>query len=233
MKECPKCGTTYTDDSLRYCLADGTPLNIDEQPTIVRTSLIPSAEKTVTLPASPNANSGSPTVDGSGASIMKIVLGIIAFSVLLLVSVSLAVVFYYYYPAQTPIATKPTPQPTIEPSGRKDPNDDLQKRIADLEKQLNDQKWQSQNSNVSVKPPERTTSSGTAIVNSPGDGFLALRSLPNSESGQRILKIPHGARVTIGACGPVVTPVKRSGRWCQASYGGYDGWVFDAYLNYE
>lgn len=233
MKECPKCGTTYTDDSLRFCLADGSPLNMDEQPTIVRTSLIPAAEKTIALPAKPNAHAASPNAGASGSSVMKIVLGVIALSILLLVGVGLAGVFYYYYSAPTPVSTTPTTQPTTEPSGRKDPDDELQKRIADLVKQLNDQRRQAQNSNASVKPPERTTGSTIAIVNSPGDGFLALRSLPNSQSGERITKIPHGARVAIGACGPVVTPVKRSGRWCQASYGGYDGWVFDAYLNYE
>ena len=26
MKQCPVCKTTYTDDTLRYCLADGTTL---------------------------------------------------------------------------------------------------------------------------------------------------------------------------------------------------------------
>src|SRR5215468_5233572 len=36
MKQCPQCRTTYTDDSLRYCLADGKELiQIDsEQETI-------------------------------------------------------------------------------------------------------------------------------------------------------------------------------------------------------
>src|SRR5690349_13487374 len=27
MKQCPVCKTTYTDDTLRYCLADGTTLS--------------------------------------------------------------------------------------------------------------------------------------------------------------------------------------------------------------
>ena len=47
MKSCPKCGTQYTDDTLRFCLQDGTPLagvvvtggpsaSIDEIETVVR-----------------------------------------------------------------------------------------------------------------------------------------------------------------------------------------------------
>ena len=76
------------------------------------------------------------------------------------------------------------------------------------------------------------TDTKTARVDSPGDGFLALRKLPHSEIGERIAKIPHGATVEVGVCGPVVRPVNRAGRWCQASYNGQTGWVFDAYLVY-
>src|SRR5215211_2144455 len=37
MKQCPTCGTNYADDTLRFCLEDGTPL-VDgvEQPTVIR-----------------------------------------------------------------------------------------------------------------------------------------------------------------------------------------------------
>lgn len=229
MKQCPKCGTSYTDDSLRYCLADGMPLNIDEQPTIVRTTLVPFAEKTVAFPE----RRPSKTENPSGSSIMKIVIAIIALVILLVLGLGIAGFAFYYFtgPGQT-VSNSPTPKPTEEPQKSKNDDEDLRKQIAELEKQLNEQERKGQNSNISIKLPN-SSSTRTAIANSPGDGFLALRSLPNSQVGERILKIPHGARVSIGACGPVVTPVNRSGRWCQASYGGYDGWVFDAYLNYE
>lgn len=123
--------------------------------------------------------------------------------------------------------------PTITPSPTEDPTEVLREQIANLEKRLNEQKKSGQLSNVPLTMPEiKTTSTTTARVNSPGDGFLALRTLPNSEAGQRIMKIPHGAVISIGACGPVVRPVQRAGRWCQASYNGQKGWVFDAYLIY-
>src|SRR5437763_7594070 len=35
MKQCPVCKTTYTDESLRYCLADGTTLSFSEEPTVL------------------------------------------------------------------------------------------------------------------------------------------------------------------------------------------------------
>jgi LCCL domain len=36
MKRCPKCGQTFTDDNLNYCLSDGTPLSDENSaPTVV------------------------------------------------------------------------------------------------------------------------------------------------------------------------------------------------------
>ncbi|MEQ1646623.1 MAG: hypothetical protein ABL959_24425, partial [Pyrinomonadaceae bacterium] len=47
MKQCPSCRTTYTDDTLRYCLADGSSLVAhDDEATFVRNSV---AEPTVML----------------------------------------------------------------------------------------------------------------------------------------------------------------------------------------
>lgn len=74
-------------------------------------------------------------------------------------------------------------------------------------------------------------SSSRRYANSPGDGFLALRSDPSVSSGSRLVQIPHGAPVDIGGCdGPSATIGGRSGRWCRASYDGRSGYVFDAFL---
>ena len=35
----------------------------------------------------------------------------------------------------------------------------------------------------------------TARVDSPGDGFLALRAVPDARSGEPLAKIPHGTTV--------------------------------------
>jgi hypothetical protein len=78
----------------------------------------------------------------------------------------------------------------------------------------------------SQEPPEKPHGPDTARVHTPGDGFLALRSEPTIRSGRRILKIPHGTRVTLGEC--VSRP--SDGRWCRTRFKGQSGWVFDRYL---
>ena len=75
-------------------------------------------------------------------------------------------------------------------------------------------------------PPEERRGPDTARVQTPGDGFLALRSEPTIRSGRRILKIPHGSGLTPDQC--VTRP--SDGRWCRTSLKGQSGWVFDRYL---
>ena len=65
-----------------------------------------------------------------------------------------------------------------------------------------------------------------ATVNSPGDGFLALRSNPNTNMGSRLLKIPHATDLVLGEC----VSTSESGRWCKTSYQGQNGWVSSRYL---
>ncbi|MTW22617.1 SH3 domain-containing protein [Allochromatium palmeri] len=63
------------------------------------------------------------------------------------------------------------------------------------------------------------------IVNSPGDGFLALRSEPTTKGGRRLAKIPHGTTLRLGVCQPT-----SNGSWCQTSYQGLTGWILDRYV---
>lgn len=72
--------------------------------------------------------------------------------------------------------------------------------------------------------PERK--SGAVTVNTPGDGFLALRSQPSSQGGVRVLKIPHGSELHLGAC----IAASDGGNWCQTTYLGRSGWIFDRYV---
>lgn len=67
---------------------------------------------------------------------------------------------------------------------------------------------------------------GTAIVNAPGDGFLALRSEPTTQNGIRIAKIPHGTQLTLGDC--VSSSAKDP--WCKTTYHGQSGWVLGRFL---
>lgn len=254
MKQCPSCRTTYTDETLRFCLADGSILDaVDaEQSTLVRSPGIRPAEPTlvmgrdatvrVDIPTAAATNPGqqqilaSPGTSGaSSGTIFKIVIVVISLGILALLLVGVAGGVYYFSSGkgEPPVnAANAKQPPSASPTPAKDDRDDLRDQIANLEKRLDEQKKSGQTANVPQKLPKRSTTTVTARVDSPSDGFLALRSLPNSEMGDRIFKIPHGATLAIGACGPVITPVKRRGRWCQASYNGYEGWVFDAYLVY-
>jgi hypothetical protein len=66
----------------------------------------------------------------------------------------------------------------------------------------------------------------TARVNTPGDGFLALRSEPTIRRGGRLLKIPHDTRLTLDGC----VNRQTDGRWCSTTFNGQQGWVFEHYL---
>lgn len=249
MKQCPVCKTTYTDETLRFCLADGSALTDvgGEQPTMVRGGNIGSAETVamgsgggqmrVDIPSGqtpPVYHSPSPTPAASTGGIYKVLVVILILGILGLLVVGVAGFIYYKMsgPERTSADNKEWKPVAPAPSPTKDDKEELRDQIANLEKQINEQKKNNQPANIPFNIPNQSATTTTARVNSPGDGFLALRTLPNSEVGERILKIPHGASVSVGACGPVVTPARRSGRWCQASYNGYKGWVFDAYLIY-
>lgn len=66
----------------------------------------------------------------------------------------------------------------------------------------------------------------SATVNTPGDGFLSLRSDPGTRSGVRLLKIPHGTALELGTC----LPTPDGSHWCQTRFAGQSGWVLDKYL---
>ncbi|RKT37999.1 SH3 domain-containing protein [Thiocapsa rosea] len=66
----------------------------------------------------------------------------------------------------------------------------------------------------------------TAAVNTPGDGFLALRSEPSTKQGVRLGKIPHGTLLELGEC---VRP-SATHRWCKTTYQGQIGWILDTYV---
>lgn len=236
MKQCPSCRTTYTDESLSFCLADGTPLTeMAEEVTFVRSGRNDPMRVEIPQTAQPPSNIQTNVVPEKGSNTMKIVLVVGLLGAMAVIAVGGAAALIYFNKdsrtAEPSTNNKGTPTPTA--TSTPDNTNELRDQIANLEKRLNEQKNANKTSAtpplVMPSPPATRT---TATVNSPGDGFLALRTLPNSEAGARIVKIPHGATISIGGCGPVVRPVSRSGRWCQASYNGYTGWVFDAYLIY-
>lgn len=68
------------------------------------------------------------------------------------------------------------------------------------------------------------------IVDSPRDGFLAIRSEPSVRTGARIGRALHGQRIgVLSATGPRQTISGRSGQWVYIRYRDLEGWVFDAF----
>jgi hypothetical protein len=65
-----------------------------------------------------------------------------------------------------------------------------------------------------------------AVVNTPGDGFPALRSEPSTQQGSRLARIPHGTELELGEC----VRTSPTQRWCRTGYRGQHGWVLDTYV---
>jgi hypothetical protein len=230
MKQCPKCRSTYTDDGLRFCLTDGTRLTDvpDENETQV-------AGRGATVRV--DALEGN-TVDAKSprsAASKVILIGGLA-GLLLIVVIGLIGVLAYYGLRNTTkttenkvdnknVASNPIAVPTPDSEKQR-----LQDELANIQKRLSQDE---KNSNRPVsQPTPNAPDVVSARVNSPNDGFLALRSRPDV-AGELVVKIPHGDTVTIENCNRRKVIIGgRAGRWCLISWGGYQGYVFDAWLIY-
>ena len=234
MKRCPNCQTVYADDSLRFCLNDGaTLISAPEEPaetvqmsfdkTPLRVNVAPDSAPTYFPPPI------SPPPAAKQSSVGLIVAGV--FGLLLLLVIGGLAAFIVLRPADnknSAVAVTPTAAPTVASNNE---TAKLKEEMANLQKQLQDQKNQRKNSPAETfSPPSSRETQTTARANSPRDGFLALRSEPNSETGDRIAKIPHGATLTVVACPKSSNAAKTAGRWCQVIYNGQAGWAFDAFM---
>jgi hypothetical protein len=244
MKQCPVCKNTYTDDSLQFCLADGAALfspsiasevtqqfpgdtnpirvNIGQEtsPTVVRPTVLP--------PPEPVKKRGS-----------GIIIGLLVTILILVILGSAGVIGWLLLKDQgkdVVINTKPTPANTNSLTKTPTPADteNLKEKIANLEKQIKEQNKKNTTvptiDNPMTNTAPSTSNKVTARVNSPNDGFLALRTEPSAETGERILQIPHGATVTVQGCLPKA-PGKKA-RWCRVDYNGNVGWAYDGFLIY-
>jgi SH3 domain-containing protein len=233
MKQCPACGTTYTDDTLSFCLADGSPLNTTgEQPTVlkspVRVDVASPEPRTVVIPGdAAERRKYSPV--WIKAVFAVVILGILGIAALGL----LGGIFYFGTGNNERTITVQSPTPDIKPTSTPDKEKErLSDELANVQKKIDDQK----KSGVNTSPfpaNDKRASRVKAKVDSPNDGFLALRNIPDADRGIRIAKVPHGSEVELNNCEKTqVTISGRTGRWCQVEYGGQTGWVFDAWLDY-
>lgn len=239
MKQCPNCGTTYTDETLRFCLTDGTTLvslgNSEKTAEFEHNRMrvdfqkenAPESVNTVISPALSTQNSEKK----SGNWLIVGVLGVLLIFVLLGFAGFAGYVFYTQSGNKNSNIAENSPTPKVSPTKNNDK--ELEEKVANLEKQLEDQKNKKPINSPNPFPTENTTTTRTARANSPGDGFLALRSLPSTEAGERLAKIPHGTRFTVIDCPNPSNPGKIKGRWCRVNYNGIEGWAFDAYMTFE
>lgn len=240
MKQCPNCRTTYADDSLQFCLNDGA--------NLIFAAVGGGAAETVQMPfggsepmrinvppdSVPTIYAQSPVAQDQPAKkgFGLIIAGILGLLLLLTIAGFAAFMLLRRDDSKNTIAAAASPSPTVSQTAT--PTDEtakLKEEMANLKKQLEDQKNQKSNSPVeTVSPPPPNRKNTTARVNSPGDGFLALRSEPNSESGYRIAMMSHGQTIQVLGCPKPSNVGKMSGRWCQVVYEGQTGWAFDAFM---
>jgi len=233
MMRCPVCGNQYTDGTLRFCLADGTALVPAEEETTARRDAV---RVDIPPPDSLRQPAAQPVNEKKGIStIVKVLLGLLAVGALVAVVAVAAVVLLIRYAGSgdgsNTRAVNPTPTASATPSDTE--KERLQKELANAQRKLDGQKNINRAANTAPSPQPSQTGLSTARVNSPNDGFLALRDKPDADYGVRLAKIPHGSVVTLEDCQRQrVTVSGRSGRWCMVTYDGTTGWVFDAWLNY-
>ncbi len=241
MKQCPTCRTTYTDETLRYCLADGGILiDVVTETEMaarqgVRADVPPPSYRTIGVAGEQGAARGNLA--------LKIVAAVLILGFLGLVGLGAAGAFFYMNSGETKVAVSsptpaatqvPRPSPAASPSMSPTPDSDeerLEQELANLQKQLED----ALSPETSRTPLSTVGSDGspTARVNSPSDGFLALRSEPDAETGARLAQIPHGSVVALENCEKEKVKIgNRTGRWCMVTYRGQTGWAFDAFLQY-
>ena len=215
MKECPQCLTTYTDETLAYCLADGTALRpmAAEDPTVIRR----------TVSAEPEAGASG------GGKGLKVMIGLLIMAILVFSGIVIAAAALFYYSSRPPANDRTSVQqpavtatPTVDAVNKRTPTPGASPSPSPAAPMPKDR-----------ATPSADVSRPTATINSPGDGFLAMRSEPDTESGERVMKIPHAATVYLENCETTFKNVAgKRGRWCMVSYKEKMGWVFDAWLIY-
>ncbi len=169
MKRCPSCSTQYTDDTLAYCLQDGTPLAAmfgDDTPTVV-------LGKTGPAVTTPGDRANMPTAPGPGRTGLgtPVIVFITAAAMLALFSVVGVGAWLYMRNARTEVAINtsvpgsyadqriaanstplpdkqtpsPSPKPTDEPTPR--PVDEAKVR-AEVTQQLDS--WKSRSESLDL-----------------------------------------------------------------------------------
>ncbi|MGI8639925.1 MAG: hypothetical protein ACR2MG_08210 [Pyrinomonadaceae bacterium] len=145
MKQCPACKTNYTDETLKFCLADGA--NLISVPEVAETVRMSFGNNPVQVNVPPDSvpTVFSPAVSNQPArkGVSPIIVAVLGLSLLLAVTGFTGFVAYIWLKPtdnKTLVATNsPTPTTSQKPTPAGD-NNELKEKIANLEKQFADQK---------------------------------------------------------------------------------------------
>lgn len=227
MNRCPTCGHLY-DSGLSFCPADGTALAV--APTAASDALGGLLAQH-DAPGGPQALAPAPDPPPAARSgrwmpVLAGVLGLVVVALLGLVLVrqQASVERLEEGVAAAEATAEAARQEAARLEGERVEAERLDAERLDAEEAAAVERAPVVSSSVSY--------TRTVWADSPGDGFLALRSAPNIRSGRRLLKIPHGAALDFGACLAPTTVAGNSGSWCPARYAGVEGWAFDAFVTY-
>ncbi|MCU0239482.1 MAG: hypothetical protein MUC29_08575 [Pyrinomonadaceae bacterium] len=253
MRKCPTCQAVYNDDSLKFCLNDGATLftpqteestQVYNQPINTNQPInIPIAQQTIETQFRPMAQNVEQKSGGGKGLIFALVGGLAV--LFILGAVGIVGWFLINSKQDDTVATvtnkntspTATATPNVNATSTPDETANLKQKLSELEKknqQLQKQQ-QSGRDSVPITADNSTTATPkpsvvTAKANSPGDGFLALRSAPSAETGDRINKIPHGDTLKDLSC---LKPAQgKKGRWCRVDNNGNLGWAFDGFMTY-
>jgi hypothetical protein len=251
MKQCPVCKSVYTDESLSFCLNDGAALTAPSLSSEVTQQMSFGSNETREYPPPVHSEfqSGTPTqtsvprnttqTEKKGINSLAILAAVGLLFIIAIAGITAAYFALIRQDNQTVVS-----QTNSTPVQNNNSNEtaELKKELERLKKQVEEQKTAKTNPTTPTTPTFTTTPPTTstppvkttvaARVNSPNDGFLALRTAPSVKSGSQILQIPHGATVTVIDCQGYSTIGNRRGRWCRVNYDGQQGWSFDAFLVY-
>jgi hypothetical protein len=252
MKQCPACTTNYADDTQMFCLNDGAGLIAvqNEEATMIFSPVANQIQDPLRINIPPASD---PTVfvrpqvvaekKGGKGLLIAGLLAIVLLGIIGVVGIGSFLYWQNLTPNSNVLVANNSPKTnantvsnvpsnsTPNTSATPDETAAMKQKLANLEKQLKDQK--NQKGSVPTLPNSPTVpkpSSTVARANSPNDGFLALRTAPSSETGDRILQIPHGAELKVLGCQAAVKGKK--GRWCRVDYNGNLGWANDGWMTY-
>lgn len=235
MKQCPVCKSTYTDDSLVFCLNDGGKLFSPAASAATREMRF-DERKTLSGAGETAENYQSvPTIAvQKRRKSLNLIIILLVFGFIASVMGAIAVTRYF-------VLKRNAEREEILKSGQTPADERNSAEAIDSKEKSTEAEKQNERRKAANKTPapvvsESDTSakadSVSTAVDSPNDGFLALRSEPDHKTGAQLLRIPHKTVIYVYNCQNTTAVGERRGRWCETTYGGKTGWVFDGFLLY-